>query len=116
MLLLCALVSEVTATTHPFFKLRWLAVTAKWDRDAKEEIVKKLLIRNAKTFVSTNKTCQSPSQSCFSTSSEDDDYFSFNKRNQSATAAAAAARERSSTESSVEMQIVLYLNSKKHTL
>ena len=83
----------LAATTHPFFKLRWVDINKAWDRECKMTILKNDFRISAMSFQS--KSFQNTEEA---SSSEEDAYdFGFEKKS-------------TTTETSVEMQVMTYLN------
>ena len=94
----------VAAVTHPYFKLRWATISAKWSHENKKELVKKMLIES----VNELSVSLLPSNVESATSgSEEEDYFGFNEKGTAC---------QPSGHMSVDMQILEFLKDKDKNL
>ena len=88
----------LAATTHPFFKLRWIDINKEWDQESRITSLKKDFISSASSFHSPLRNT-SPTKEA---SSSEDEYFGF---------------EKSPTgESTVEMQVMTYPNDSEKSI
>ena len=88
----------LAATTHPFFKLRWIDINKEWDRESRVTLLKNDFINSASLFHSPLRNT-SPTKEA---SSSEDEYFGFEKS--------------PASESTVEMQVMTYLNDSEKSI